>query len=89
MESLMGLVVLTLFALSAFFAGWGTVRLLRRARLGWYVGVPLLVTVGSGYGVAWLLWPSYYIGPAVLVWWGCAFFGNISGWFCPARGLHA
>ncbi|MFG2142877.1 hypothetical protein ACGFRG_01590 [Streptomyces sp. NPDC048696] len=89
MDSLVALVVLTVFALAAWFTGWGAVRLLRRAHLGWYAGVPLLVTAGSGYGVAWLLWPSYCAGPAIVLWWACALFGNISGWFCPARGLHA
>ncbi|MEU5431902.1 hypothetical protein AB0G73_00830 [Streptomyces sp. NPDC020719] len=89
MDSLVALVVLTVFALAAWFTGWGAVRLLRRAHLGWYAGVPLLVTAGSGYGMAWLLWPSYCAGPAIVLWWACALFGNISGWFCPARGLHA
>uniref|UniRef100_A0AAU2VEK0 Integral membrane protein n=1 Tax=Streptomyces sp. NBC_00003 TaxID=2903608 RepID=A0AAU2VEK0_9ACTN len=86
---LMGLVVLTVFTLAAFVTGRGAVRVMRRARRCWYVAVPPLVTAASGYGVAWLLWPSYFVGPVVLLWWSCAFFGNISGWFCPARGQHA
>jgi hypothetical protein len=86
---LMGLVALAVFALAAFFTGRCAVRAMRRTRRRWYVAVPLLVTAASGYGVAWLLWPSYYAGLVVLPWWGCALFGNISGWFCPARGQHA
>ncbi|MFF7725817.1 hypothetical protein [Streptomyces sp. NPDC008001] len=86
---LMGLVVLAVFALAAFLTGRGAVRVMHRTGRCWYAVVPLLVTVGSGCGVAWLLWPSYYIAPVVLLWWACAFFGNIAGWFCSARGRHA
>ncbi|MEV4433237.1 hypothetical protein [Streptomyces sp. NPDC049555] len=84
---LMGLVVLAAFALAAFLTGQGAVRLVRRAGRWWHAALPPLLTAASGAGVAWLLWPSYFSAPALLLWWACAFFGNIAGWFC--RGRHA
>ncbi|MGW2864757.1 hypothetical protein [Streptomyces sp. NPDC001205] len=89
LTGLMGLVVLAVFALAAFFTGRGAVQVMRRAGRFWYVLVPPLVTAVSGYGVAWLLWPSYFAGLALLLWWVCAFFGNIAGWFRAADGPHA
>lgn len=85
----MGRVVLTLFSPAAFYTGRSAVRVMSRARRCWYVAVPPLVTAASGSGVAWLLWPSYFSGFVLLLWWACAFFGNIAGWFSAGDGQHA
>ncbi|MCX5206661.1 hypothetical protein OG897_35305 [Streptomyces sp. NBC_00237] len=76
--------------MAAFATGRLTVRALHRGPRWVCFGLPPIVTLLSGYAVAWLFWPSYYGGLFVLPWWGAALLGNITAWTCPGprRGVR-
>jgi hypothetical protein len=92
MDTFWAVAFLNGYALAAFACGRLAVRIVHRAPRCVYFLVPPVITAVLGYGVVgWLVWPSYYAAPFLLLWWGGGLVGNITAWTCPGprRGLRA